>query len=433
MALSDNNKKLWNKQLDGIKVVEPSLINTINFDKILILVGRGYGNLIKKQLIEYGIEKGNIWFWWEYKAYIYKDTYKKICIQKNIYAKSVAIIMQEMEYSGAPVVVINTINALKSIGYGVTLFTPKIDIEMVKELEKYDVTIIEMPALPVINRTLLSFFKSYDCIIVNSFIMALSAVLLNKSMHVILWLHEDSTVYERFKLEYEIYEDKLKDIYIIAVSRNCAEKFRKFYPNIEVNAIMEYGLNDITVSNKKDNDNRGIKIAVVGKYCELKSQDTVLRAVRNLKENKDKISIYLIGDISENERLELQHKYFDIKIIFTGILNREEIYKLYNKIDIIICSSKRETMSLAITEGMMFGKVCIMTKTTGMSDYVINEENGFVYDYGNYAELSELLNDIMNNKYNLESIKKQARQTYEDNFTINKLAERLEKNIIKQL
>ena len=196
---------------------------------------------------------------------------------------------------------------------------------------------------------------------------------------------------------------------------------------------MEYGLNDITVSNKKDNDNRGIKIAVVGKYCELKSQDTVLRAVRNLKENKDKISIYLIGDISENERLELQHKYFDIKIIFTGILNREEIYKLYNKIDIIICSSKRETMSLAITEGMMFGKVCIMTKTTGMSDYVINEENGFVYDYGNYAELSELLNDIMNNKYNLESIKKQARQTYEDNFTINKLAERLEKNIIKQL
>ena len=134
MALSDNNKKLWNKQLDGIKVVEPSLINTINFDKILILVGRGYGNLIKKQLIEYGIEKGNIWFWWEYKAYIYKDTYKKICIQKNIYAKSVAIIMQEMEYSGAPVVVINTINALKSIGYGVTLFTPKIDIEMVKEL-----------------------------------------------------------------------------------------------------------------------------------------------------------------------------------------------------------------------------------------------------------------------------------------------------------
>ena len=68
-----------------------------------------------------------------------------------------------------------------------------------------------------------------------------------------------------------------------------------------------------------------------------------------------------------------------------------------------------------------------------MSDYVINEENGFVYDYGNYAELSELLNDIMNNKYNLESIKKQARQTYEDNFTINKLAERLEKNIIKQL
>ena len=75
MALSDNNKKLWNKQLDGIKVVEPSLINTINFDKILILVGRGYGNLIKKQLIEYGIEKGNIWFWWEYKAYIYKDKY----------------------------------------------------------------------------------------------------------------------------------------------------------------------------------------------------------------------------------------------------------------------------------------------------------------------------------------------------------------------
>ena len=95
-------------------------------------------------------------------------------------------------------------------------------------------------------------------------------------------------------------------------------------------------------------------------------------------------------------------------------------------IDVIVCASLEETMSMPIIEGMMHGKICITTDMTGVAAYIDNGQNGFVVKAGDVDALAHCMMEVHQHMGELQSMREAARKTYEQNFTMEAFGNRLE-------
>ena len=68
------------------------------------------------------------------------------------------------------------------------------------------------------------------------------------------------------------------------------------------------------------------------------------------------------------------------KIFFPGQLSREEIIDLYLKCQIAVIPSNVETFGYCICEALSLGCVVISRKTGLASQYLIDGENGFLFE-----------------------------------------------------
>lgn len=62
--------------------------------------------------------------------------------------------------------------------------------------------------------------------------------------------------------------------------------------------------------------------------------------------------------------------------MFTGRLNQEEVYSLYQCASVGILPSYTEQCSYTIIEMMMFGLPFVGVRTTGLSEMIVEGENG---------------------------------------------------------
>ena len=92
-----------------------------------------------------------------------------------------------------------------------------------------------------------------------------------------------------------------------------------------------------------------------------------------------------------------------------------------------------ETMSIVTTEGMMYGKLCIVSDRTGMADYIKEGENGFICKVGDVVNLYEKIRYIIHNREKLLEIGKRARKTYEEYFTMDRFEENLNRCVLETI
>jgi glycosyltransferase involved in cell wall biosynthesis len=83
-------------------------------------------------------------------------------------------------------------------------------------------------------------------------------------------------------------------------------------------------------------------------------------------------------------------------------------------------------MSIVITEAMMYAKPSITTDATGVSDYIEDGVNGLICKAGDADDLREKMEWMILNRDKLGQIGLNARHIYEQYFTMDKFADRLE-------
>lgn len=72
---------------------------------------------------------------------------------------------------------------------------------------------------------------------------------------------------------------------------------------------------------------------------------------------------------------------------YKGVKSRQEMKELYQNIDVVVCASLEESLSMTIVEGMMNEKICITTDATGIAKYVEHGVNGLVCKANNPTDL----------------------------------------------
>lgn len=443
VAFLDNKTETDVRFEKNHSVCNPARVNELHYDRI-ILMSSFWGEM-KEQLLGYGVEDEKIISWERYYCEKMQGHFRLFTNNemKTFYKKKVLFITHELAYGGASVAVAYAAMALQNRNYEVWIATPRIDEKYVKELINDGCNVAYVPSIPYMGNSERYFISCFDLIIANVFPMIKCSCDIAKTKPVLWWIHENSdaydTAYKTSREKYPQYDniDCMKGIRISAVSNIAKDNFEKFYPN-RVNSILPFGIRDEYTdrTGKIQRKKEKMIFAIIGGVCERKGQIILIKALKLLSEEvRRQAEFWFIGEDNTgaySTMVKEESKEFP-EIKFRGKMARETLINSFGAIDCVLCTSLEETMSIAIVEGMMFQKICVTTDKTGIAEYIRNGENGYVCEEGNPKVLADTVKFVLYHKDQLETVKKQARETYLKHFTLDVFGERLEQEMMSTI
>jgi glycosyltransferase involved in cell wall biosynthesis len=384
-----------------------------------------------KQLVANGISGERIMYWKEYFAQNSQEACT-IFSAKHLPGekKKMLVVTNGLYYDGGSMAAVYMAMAFLKKGYQVAIAAPAADDKFIHEFVEQGIRFMIRPALPYVEHDNIGWIDEFDLVIANTLLMIQCACEMSRVKPTIWWLHECSENYEPF-YSYTMYQfhkyanercfDKVR---IMAVSSIAKNIFQTYFPQSEVE-ILPYGIPDEAAGSSLRKKDR-LFFAVIGGIMVRKGQDIFIKAAEQL--NCSDAEYWIIGnsckdDFYDKIYAETSH---NPSIQLLGGMTREQMNRIYRDIDVVVCSSREETMSIVVTEGMMYGKTCIVSDHAGMAAYVDDGKNGFVFESGNAGALCAKMRWCVENRDKLDAIGQNARKTYEAYFSMEKFGERLE-------
>lgn len=174
-------------------------------------------------------------------------------------------------------------------------------------------------------------------------------------------------------------------------------------------SVVHYGVDTKQFSsNNSPNDSECLNLIYVGGISYRKGLHHLLSVMVQLADYP--ITLSLAGDY--NKKMILYKKYCCYSNInFLGFLSHDELAVRYKQSDAFVLSSLGEGMAMVGLEAMSSGLPVICSKNTGLTDVVVDGENGYVFEAGNDDQLKKLLIELINRKSDLFRMGRKARST----------------------
>lgn len=434
VAYTDNNSLLWNRTIGEAPVIPPEKINDREYDYVLVLISKK--EEIIAQLIKLGIG---------YERIVTKELFEEDIYQNNVVnhydcarprgKEKVLIITNAINYDGSGIAAVNAAKILLAKGYEVVLSAIAGNNDFINELKDWDIKVVISPKLKLMLSEELEWVCKFDYAIINTIPMIVSAYVMSKIMPTIWWIHEaddrNTDIYMKSRLDLLLYAGKvdLSGIDIYGVSAIANNNFKHYYDSAP-RGILPCGIEDDRMTEVfPREDKKKLCFAIIGGLYKLKGQDIFLDAVETLEnEEKNNMEVWFIGkNVDKNYVNKIEKRIHDFDNVYLyGECSHEDMKKIYENIDVVVCASLEETLSLTVIEGMMYKKVCITTKNTGIAAYIQDGVDGFIVESGNVESLRNIIRHILSHRECIDEIGEQARKTYEKNFTLEKLGNTLE-------
>ena len=441
VAYIDNDRALQGQCIDGIPIILPCEICRFSYDKILLMSAKA--EEMKEQLLETGHAEEDIWCWERYLSEKACGTFQFYCgNMKDVQGKKkILIISTDLGYNGGTIAAVYSAAALQNMNYSVVLAARAGDRKFIEETVKEGINIVLCPAFPYLHREELYWISQFDAVVVNVFQMIQCACDISRIRPVVWWIHEpgaaSESIYPDIMRQFGrcADRDKMKDIDIYAVSSIAKRNFNTYFP-ARIEKTLGYGIPDKGTETIQPMRHEKLIFAVVGGICPRKAQDIFIRAAALLQEQEKKnAEFWLIGSIGDDaysqKIYELAEQEPGIKI--RGLLTRTEMDEIYENIDVVVCPSLEDPLPIVMTEGMMYGKICIVSEATGTADYIVDEDNGLVCKKGDAEDLCRKMRWVMEHAGEWDRMRKRARKTYEQHFTMDRFARRLEQAVSESI
>ena len=150
-----------------------------------------------------------------------------------------------------------------------------------------------------------------------------------------------------------------------------------------------------------------------------KGQDILVDAVLQLPEEfLDKAAFLLVGQDSSLMAKELAERISNIgNIKMVGTVSREEVHRLLEDSDAMICPSREDPMPTVCAEGMMHHIPCLISDATGTSAYIRDGYDGLVFKSESVEELKEKIIWCIQHRDKLGEMGNRAYEIYEKIFS----------------
>ena len=426
VAFIDNNSK--KRDYKGRRVYKPERINELNFDRILLMSRNS--EEMRRQLLSFGVANEKILDWDQFLILYRRGEMQFYCGHEgNGNGKRILVLTAELNYNGGTIAAAYAVKAMQDKGYQVCLAAENGNLPFVYEMVEMGINVVLYPKLGDFGAEERFFIRQFDVVLVNVFQMIRFAVIISKMRSTLWWIHEPIYLIEETIERFPEYADIncFEDLKIYAVSPVPRTNFNHFFPK-RINGLLPYGIPDYNCAPKTiiKGKNEKIVFALVGTFVFHKSQDLFLKAT--LKMHSNDAEFWMIGSVGDEgffKEIQEKAEVFQNVRLF-GEFSREEMGRIYDEIDVLVCPSRKDSLPIVCTEAMMYGKPVIVSDSTGTAHYIENGKNGFVCKTDDADDLREKMEWIINNPKELPIMGEQARKTYELYFSMDKFADRLE-------
>lgn len=316
-------------------------------------------------------------------------------------AKNILMVSHDMSMSGAPIVLYYLAVELQKRGYKCFIVSPVDGEGYGRMVSDSGIPVIHYPK--VFNSNLLcKSDRLFGKVVVNT-LMSVPTIkmFLNTDMECIWWIHEGES-FTRPK-EAAIIPRKLTDnIKVYCVSSYSKRIMKYNYPMYKT-SVFPYFSPDLLMAKKKDSklyemiNSEKTVYAIIGSTSVRKGQDILAKAIKILpKEVRDNSFFVFVGGLvdAENETKKMQvvfdvEKSYPDNVICSDYLNVNQVYKLYEKIDFLICASRDDPLPVVTAEAMSMSIPCICSENTGTAAIINRYKCGFVYKNNSSRELAK--------------------------------------------
>lgn len=355
----------------------------------------------------------------------------KRIVNKN---KNVLLIIHELSRTGAPMVVLDSARVFLKNGYNVSVITPT-EGPLMYDILDSGVPVIVMPELKHLMYTTSETNNFLNVMDIDCFVNGYENVVFvtaclynfvrrffNTNKTIFWWIHEGNEAYKI--LEYKMPKVVSNNIKVLcggSYSLECLNDWCfRYHPQ-----VLNYGIKDEYDAKKKIKHDK-ITFLLAGSICQRKGQKVLLDAIRELNvDYLNRTKFIFVGDPYPND-VAGQLLFQELKeyanthdnVVVYGNMKREELYKLYYSIDVLVLASIDDPMPVVATENFMLNNICLASDKTGTAYYIEDGVNGFVFESNNKDMLKESIMKIVDHK-DLETIKKNGRKIFDDYFHEN--------------
>jgi len=160
-------------------------------------------------------------------------------------------------------------------------------------------------------------------------------------------------------------------------------------------------------------------ITFVGRFFAIKGFDIYFKSLLNLNKKGYEIKPYIIGrGMEESSNTQLKSNFSDFLI--KDLTPYHKMPEIYNYSDIVIVPSIYENCPGVVLEAMSSGKIVIASNVGGIPEIIQNGKNGLLFEKGNVADLEHKIISILEETYDNQKIRNNARKTIIDNYQWSK-------------
>jgi glycosyltransferase involved in cell wall biosynthesis len=181
---------------------------------------------------------------------------------------------------------------------------------------------------------------------------------------------------------------------VVANSQGLLSLAEDFYREVDIQ-IIPNGV-DISQFNQSENrDWENAHILWVGRLVYQKGLDILLDALEQLKDQSWQLT--LVGDGPQRVLLEelAQEKGIANRIIFTGWLDRKDLYRYYCESNMFVFPSRHEGMPNSVLEAMASGLPVIASKIAGNEELILPGISGMLVPPGDHNQLASALRNLI--------------------------------------
>lgn len=339
----------------------------------------------------------------------------------------------ETTWSGAPIQLFHLVSWLKLHGREVAVAVPKSKTAeagpLSNELQRIGVEIFPVLDLsaPLDLAELGALCARFDVVVANTLVMWAPVHAAKEQDIPVIWYIHESLVAHHLIAHFPEMKPALRlaDILIMPTHRTAQIYATLTDRPIEV---VPYGIPRAQGAPKKPADNSAlIRLLLLGTYESRKGQDLYLQAIAQLSPATTSRAVFqMAGRILDRpffEQLAQQAGQMP-NVQLQDALEHDEALAASAAADVLVCSSRDETMPIAILEAMSLGKAIVTTNVGGVAEWLRDGVNALLVPTEDRLALAQALGRCIDEPGLIASLGQGARRTFSENFSIDRLGER---------
>ncbi|MHB8929040.1 MAG: glycosyltransferase family 4 protein [Melioribacteraceae bacterium] len=204
-------------------------------------------------------------------------------------------------------------------------------------------------------------------------------------------------------------------------------KFVVIRSGFEIKIFQNYDHDIQTIRNKYNLDKNDIIIGKVARFSILKGHMYLLSAFEIVNKKMPNVKLLLIGNGELENKLKktISEKHLEDKVIFTGLVQPEEIPSVISLLDILVHTSLLEGLARVLPQAIMMGKPVISFDLDGAHEVIKNGLNGYLIEPENIEMLADRIIELASDLEKAKKFGQYGKDFLGDEFSEEKMVKQV--------